>query len=49
LKDHKAKKPQTTKEESYPASIGGAVEGLLEACTVRTDAVISCPAASPTK
>jgi hypothetical protein len=47
-KDRKAKKPQTTEEESCPISIGGAVEGLLEACTMRTDAGISCPAASPT-
>jgi hypothetical protein len=47
-KDRKSKKPKTTEEESCPVSIGGAVEGLLEACTVRTDAALSRPPASPT-
>ena len=45
--DRKSKKPSTTEEESYPISIGGAVEGLLDASKVRVEVAPTHPLLSP--
>jgi hypothetical protein len=45
--DQKGKRTSTTEEESCPTSIGGAVEGLLEASKVRVEATVTHAPPSP--